>query len=80
MGDDAMRGLTLCFRCWRVALALLLLLGLLWLATEPRSQNPVGVLGLFAFSLFISLGFILFGQHRFEPNPAKSSPEDQHLA
>ncbi|PJE39751.1 MAG: hypothetical protein CUR33_17365 [Pseudomonas sp.] len=61
-------------------MALLLLFGLLWLATEPRSQNPVGVLGLFAFSLFISLGFILFGQHRFEPNPAKSSPEDQHLA
>jgi|TARA_R110000868_G_scaffold82610_3_gene233194 hypothetical protein len=56
------------------------MLGLLWLASEPRSQNPVGVLGLFAFSLFISLGFILFGQHRFEPNPAKSSPEDQHLA
>ena len=80
MGDDAMRGLTICFKYWRVALVMLLLLGLLWLASDPNSQSTTGVLGLFAFSLFISLGFILFGQQRFEANPVKSSAEDQHLA
>ena len=65
---------------WRAALAVLLLVGLLWLATDVQSQSPGGVLGLFALSLFIFLGFILFGQQRFEPGAVKTSPEDQHLA
>ncbi|WP_339079123.1 hypothetical protein [Pseudomonas sp. TMP9] len=65
---------------WRALLALSLLAGLLWLASNPLSQSPDGVLGLFALSLFVSTGFILFGQQRFEPGPPKPSSEDQHLA
>ncbi|PTS84127.1 hypothetical protein DBR00_12235 [Pseudomonas sp. HMWF032] len=74
-----MRGLIHLSTFWRAALALLLLLGLLWLASNPHSQSPDGVLGLFVFSLFISLGFILFGQQRLDTAPATTSPEDQHL-
>ncbi|HZX15461.1 MAG TPA: hypothetical protein VFF22_01155 [Pseudomonas sp.] len=75
-----MAGLIRLIRCWRAALALLLLAGMLWLASNQHSQSPAGVLGLFGFGLFISLGFILFGQQRFEPISAKPSGEDQHLA
>jgi len=75
-----MAGLIRLIRCWRAALVLLLLAGMLWLASNHHSQSPAGVLGLFGFGLFISLGFILFGQQRFEPSPAKPSDEDQHLA
>ncbi|WP_296127052.1 hypothetical protein [Pseudomonas sp. Ga0074129] len=75
-----MRGFPRLLSFWRVAIALLLLIALLWLATDPHSQTPAGVLGLFAFSLFISLGFILFGQQRFDASPGATKPEDQHFA
>ena len=75
-----MRGLTHLMTFWRAAVALLLLAGMLWLANDLRSQTPMGVLGLFGFSLFISLGFILFGQERFEQSAAKPAPEDRQLA
>lgn len=75
-----MRGITRLLRAWRIALAILLLTALLWLTTDPHSQTPAGVLGLFGFSLFISLGFILFGQQRLDANPSATKPEDQHLA
>jgi hypothetical protein len=75
-----MRGITRLLRSWRIALAILLLIALLWLTSDPRSQTPAGVLGLFAFSLFISLEFILFGQQRLDANPSASKADDQHLA
>ncbi len=49
---------------WRAVLAMALLLGLLLLATHS-SQTSLGTLGVFAFSLFISLGFLLFGRQTF---------------
>jgi hypothetical protein len=75
-----MPGVTKLTSYWRAALALLLMGGLLWLANDQHSQSPAGVVGLFGFSLFISLGFILFGQQRFEPSTTNPSAEDQHLA
>ncbi|MEK1906461.1 MAG: hypothetical protein AAAB13_11810 [Pseudomonas sp.] len=42
-----------------------LLLGLTLLANSGQSHSPSGVLQLFAISLFISLGFLLFGDQRF---------------
>jgi membrane-bound ClpP family serine protease len=75
-----MPGVTKLISYWRAALALLLMGGLLWLANDQHSQSPAGVVGLFGFSLFISLGFILFGQQRFEPSTTNPSAEDQHLA
>jgi hypothetical protein len=65
---------------WRAALATLLLAGLLWLASKPHSQSPEGVLGLFAFSLFIAVGFILFGDERFEKNASSTSAKTEYLA
>jgi hypothetical protein len=47
---------------------------------DQHSQSPAGVLGLFGFSLFLSLGFVLFGQQRLEPSATKSLAEDQHRA
>jgi len=67
-------------KCWRAVLALLLMVGMLWLASDQYIQNPAGVLGLFGFGLFISLGFVLFGQQRFEPSTANPSDKEQHLA
>lgn len=75
-----MPGFIRLIRCWRAALALLLLVCMFWLANDQHSQSPAGVLGLFGFSLFISLGFVLFGQQRLEPSATKSSAEDQHRA
>ncbi len=75
-----MPGLIRLLRCWRAALALLLLIGMLWLASNQQTQSPAGVLGLFGFGLFISLSFILFGQQRFEPSTADLPAEDQHMA
>jgi hypothetical protein len=61
-------------------LALLSLAGLLWLAGEQHSQSPSGVLGLFGFSLFISLGFLLFGRQSF-PLAEQDKPSDtEHRA
>ena len=74
-----MPGVIRLISCWRAALALLLLASMLWLASDEHSRNPAGVFGLFGFGLFISLGFILFGQQRFEPSTANTSAEDQHL-
>lgn len=62
-------------RCWRALLALLPLAGLLWLAGEQYSQSPAGMLGLFGFSLFISLGFLLFGRESF-PLAEQDRPAD----
>ena len=75
-----MPGLIRFMKCWRAALALLLLAVMLWLASDQHSQSPLGVLGLFGFGLFISLGFVLFGQQRFEPSTTNPAAEDQHLA
>ncbi|MHA6493593.1 hypothetical protein ACX0MV_10165 [Pseudomonas borbori] len=47
---------------WRAGAVLALLLGLLLLAVSARSQSPEGVAGLFGFSLFVSVGFLLFGR------------------
>ncbi|MGH8716326.1 MAG: hypothetical protein ACREUI_06280 [Burkholderiales bacterium] len=39
----------------------------LWVhANSAQSQRPQGVALLFGFSLFISLGFLLFGNQRYE--------------
>jgi len=62
--------------CWRVGLAALLIAALVGLASQAQSQTPHGVLGVFGFSLLSSLGFLLFGQQRFDANP----PDDQHKA
>ncbi len=75
-----MSGVIRFISCWRAALAVLLSAGMLWLASDQHSLNPAGVLGLFGLGLFISMGFILFGQQRFEPSTANPSAEDQHLA
>ncbi len=64
----------------RAALVLGLMLGLLVLADNAWSQSPLGVLGLFCFSLFVSLGFLLFGQQRFPSDPAPRQTDDEHLA
>lgn len=45
---------------------LLLLIGLTLLAIDPASHSPSGVLQLFLFSLFVSLGFLLYGGRRFD--------------
>ena len=62
----------------RALLAATCLIGLLWLAN--RSHSPVEVLGLFAFSAFISLGFLLFGQQRFAQPGGNTAEEDETLA
>ncbi|WP_043311188.1 hypothetical protein [Pseudomonas sp. ML96] len=49
----------------------LVLLGLTLLATSPYSHSQAGVLQLFLFSLFVSLGFLLFGGQHFEGTEAK---------
>lgn len=64
----------------RTALVLSLMLGLLALADSASSQTALGVLGLFGFSLFVSLGFLLFGQQRFPSDPAPRQTDDEHLA
>jgi hypothetical protein len=60
---------------WLAVLAMALLLGLLLLATHSSSQTPLGTLGVFAFSLFISLGFLLFGRQSF-PRAEQDQPSD----
>ncbi|WP_220814854.1 hypothetical protein [Pseudomonas paralcaligenes] len=49
----------------------LLLVGLTVLAATPYSHSQSGVLQLFLFSLFVSLGFLLFGGCRFDANQTK---------
>ncbi|MDH0894651.1 MULTISPECIES: hypothetical protein [unclassified Pseudomonas] len=49
----------------------LLLVSLTVLAATPYSHSQSGVLQLFLFSLFVSLGFLLFGGHRFDANQTK---------
>lgn len=46
--------------------SLLLLIGLTLLALSQASHSPAGVLQLFLFSLFVSLGFLLFGSRQLE--------------
>jgi hypothetical protein len=53
-------------------LAPLLLIGLTLLAISPHSHSQSGVLQLFLFSLFVSLGFLLFGSRRFEEPEAEA--------
>ncbi|WP_068828324.1 hypothetical protein [Pseudomonas sp. BMS12] len=43
-----------------------LLIALILLADNPYSHSPSGVLLLSLCSLFVSLGFLLFGGQRFE--------------
>lgn len=62
------------------ALALLLLLGLILLATNAVSHSHAGVVRLFAFSLFVSLGFLLFGPQRFEPPAQAAAAQTGHSA
>jgi hypothetical protein len=64
----------------RTTLALGFMLGLLLLASCAQSQTPLGVIGLFVFSLFVSLGFLLFGQQRFPRESGHTSGDDEHLA
>lgn len=45
---------------------LLLLIGLTLFAITPASHSPAGVLQLFLFSLFVSLGYLLHGGRYFE--------------
>jgi hypothetical protein len=44
----------------------LLLIGLTLLAIDPASHSPSGVLQLFLFSLFMSLGFLIYAGRYFE--------------
>ena len=55
---------------------LLSLIVLTLLAISPASHSPTGVLQLFLFSLFVSIGFLLFGARRFE----KPGADTQHSA
>ena len=55
---------------------LLSLIVLTLLAISPASHSPAGVLQLFLFSLFVSIGFLLFGARRFE----KPGADTQHSA
>ena len=73
-----MRGLTGLRGYWRLGLIAGLLVGLMLLARSAASQNPQGVAGLFLFSLFISIGFLLFGRQRFEAAPSTTPADDQH--
>jgi len=59
---------------WRAGLAALLIAALVGLASHGHSQSPEGVLGVFGFSLFASLGFLLFGQRRFDVSPSRKAP------
>ncbi|MDO9623322.1 MAG: hypothetical protein Q7J46_04985 [Pseudomonas sp.] len=66
--------------CWRVGLLAVIVLGLMLLASSVRSQSPQGVIVVFLFSLFISLGFLLFGRQRFEITPAVCRADTEHSA
>ncbi|MFG0381658.1 hypothetical protein ACF8C6_11985 [Pseudomonas sp. zbq_18] len=46
-----------------------LLIVLIGLAESTYSHSASGVVQLFLFSLFVSLGFLLFGAQRFEAKP-----------
>lgn len=63
---------------WRVVLGIVPLFGLMLLAGSGSSHSPQGVLGLLLFSLFVSLGFLLFGRRRFEAVPASNRADDRH--
>ncbi|WXL24034.1 hypothetical protein WG219_11790 [Ectopseudomonas mendocina] len=52
---------------WRGCLALLLLIALMWASAGDSAQERTGLVAIFALSLFISLGFILFGRERIDP-------------
>ncbi len=54
--------------------ASLLLLASVLLANRAVIQNPVGIFILFVCGLFLSLGFVLFGNQRLD-EPA-ATPED----
>ncbi|KRW59934.1 hypothetical protein AO726_14215 [Pseudomonas sp. TTU2014-080ASC] len=56
---------------WGSCLALLLLGALMWASTGEASQERAGLIAIFALSLFISLGFILFGREHID---SKSDP------
>ena len=65
---------------WRLGLIAGLLIALVLLARSATGQSPQGVAGLFLFSLFISIGFLLFGRQRFEAAPGTNQADDQHSA
>lgn len=66
--------------CWRAGLLAVILLGLVLLASSVRSQSPQGVIVVFLFSLFISLGFLLFGRQRFAATPQACRADTEHSA
>ncbi|GAC1035137.1 hypothetical protein thsps21_59670 [Pseudomonas sp. No.21] len=49
-----------------IILAVVLLLGSLFLANSAALQNPAGVLLLFIAGVFVSFGFIFFGSLKFD--------------
>lgn len=51
----------------------LLLIGLTLLASSPHSHSQSGVLLLSAFSLFVSLGYLLFGARQLDPDSGHSA-------
>ena len=65
--------------CWRAGLLAVILLGLVLLASSARSQSPQGVIAVLLFSLFISLGFLLFGRQRFEAPPPACRADTESL-
>jgi len=52
---------------------LLLLIGLTLFAINPASHNPAGVLQLFLFSLFMSVGFLIYAGRYFEAGDGDAS-------
>ena len=52
---------------------LLLLIGLTLFAISPASHSPAGVLQLFLFSLFMSLGFLIYAGRYFEAGDGEAS-------
>ena len=51
----------------------LLLIGLTLFAISPVSHSPAGVLQLFLFSLFMSLGFLIYAGRYFETGDGEAS-------
>ncbi|MDP2245788.1 hypothetical protein [Pseudomonas sp.] len=64
----------------RAGLLAVVPLGLMLLAGSVHSQSPQGVIVIFLLSLFISLGFLLFGRQRFEITPTVCRADTEHSA
>lgn len=53
-------------------------LAIYWRAT--RAAKPAGGIAVFLFSLFISLGFLLFARQRFAATPQACRADTEHSA